>query len=105
MTCLKVTSFLNLATVAGRVLEHAAQPQAVQPPQHQLVEEEPQQQVVPEPEPAAAEPAEEAPAPVGRRSSTGNLAKQQAVQVNKWGFAPGGEDTLDINLELHGELG
>lgn len=26
----------------------------------------------------------------------------KAAQLNKWGFAPGQEDTLDINLEMHG---
>jgi hypothetical protein len=33
----------------------------------------------------------------------GEVAK--AAQLNKWGFAPGQEDTLDINLEMHGEGG
>ncbi len=29
----------------------------------------------------------------------------RAAQLNKWGFAPGQEDTLDINLEIHGRDG
>lgn len=28
--------------------------------------------------------------------------RKVASMVNKWGFAPGQEDTLDINLEMHG---
>jgi hypothetical protein len=37
-------------------------------------------------------------------SGTDELAQGQAVnaQMNKWGFAPGADDTLDINLEKHG---
>lgn len=38
-------------------------------------------------------------------SSTDEMAgveAARALQLNKWGFAPGQEDTLDINLEMHG---
>lgn len=32
----------------------------------------------------------------------GRGAVARGAQLNKWGFAPGADDTLDINLEMHG---
>ena len=94
---------MDLTVPAGRVLEHHLQQQ--------------QQQL--EQSPAAIHPAlaaEEADAgaaeleptlAVGRLSvggggSAGRSTAGKARQLNKWGFAPGQEDTLDINLEMHG---
>lgn len=52
--------------------------------------------------PGAAPPAV-TPAADGRTPSLspGQLA---VGQVNKWGFVPGGDDTLNIDLELHGHM-
>ncbi|GAB4817814.1 hypothetical protein N2152v2_004860 [Parachlorella kessleri] len=91
------TAGMDLTVAAGRVLEHSYQPN-LQAAQQQAQE--------PDEAEGAVQPSEvDAPtAPAGRRSSTGEQARQQAAQVNKWGFAPGGEDTLDINLELQGRM-
>ena len=87
-----------LCTCAGRVLEHAGQTE-LQAAQEQQAQEPAEAERTVQPSEAAA-PA----GPAGRRSSTGALARERAAQVNKWGFAPGGEDTLDINLELQGQI-
>jgi len=53
---------------------------------------------------AELEPTLAVPATGGRTSGGGTdeLAAVKARQLNKWGFAPGQDDTLDINLEMHG---
>lgn len=82
------------------------------PGQQQLADHQQQQQDVhpalaPAEEPAGAaelEPTLAVPTTGGRTSGGGTdeLAAVKARQLNKWGFAPGQEDTLDINLEMHG---
>jgi hypothetical protein len=94
---------MDLTVPAGRVLEHHLQ-------QQQQLEQSP---AATHPALAAEEPdagaAELEPTlAVGRLSvgggggSAGRSTAGKSRQLNKWGFAPGQEDTLDINLEMHG---
>ncbi|KAL4430905.1 hypothetical protein ABPG75_006161 [Micractinium tetrahymenae] len=125
---------MDLTVPAGRVLEHHPQVQQAAVADAEAAEPvgQPQQQgsaqgeqwdvepLVPdgaEAPTAEAEAEAAAPAlPAGRRSmgrfslgggSTDELAREEAAraaQLNKWGFAPGQDDTLDINLEMHGRM-
>ena len=102
---------LAAATFAAAAAVSPAPAIIPSPGQQQLVE---QQQREAHPalaaaeEPAGAaelEPTVAVPTTGGRVSGGGTdeLEAVQARQLNKWGFAPGQEDTLDINLEMHGE--
>lgn len=128
------TAGMDLTVPAGRVLEHylqqqqqqqaspaptlaaapspAAAPVAIPSPGQQQLEGQHPALAAPE----AAPPAGELEPTVAVGGATGHLsmgrlsvgpeelAAAKAGQMNKWGFAPGQEDTLDINLELHGAL-
>eukprot|EP00887_Chlorella_sp_A99_P005399 scaffold1.g5399.t1 len=93
----EATAGMDLTEAGGQLLAHM-------PPQPAAVEGSPPAPAQPEPEPEEGG-AEGAAA--GRLSGgTDELPARDAVasQVNKWGFAPGREDTMDINLELHGRM-
>ncbi|EFN59398.1 hypothetical protein CHLNCDRAFT_56732 [Chlorella variabilis] len=92
------TAGMDLTLPTGRVLEHHPHP-ALAPAEAAPeggAELEPTARV------AAAEPARKERLSSGTDElATGVAAK---AQMSKWGFAPGADDTLDINLEMHGRM-
>lgn len=110
------TAGMDLTMPAGRVLEHHPQqaspapaaaispaPAAAAAPSPALSQPEQHPALVPaEAAPAAAELEPTAPVAIRLSSGTDELAEAKAGQLNKWGFAPGQDDTLEINMEKHG---